>query len=157
MGLSETNSNNYRAILDFRHRNRFTPVNNEINPDITDTSYAPDCIIKSIKQQQKTLTQAETRTIIEKYKAGVSTYDLAKEFGCHRYTVSNALTRSGIIVDKHVEGRKYKTEEVIRLYAEEKKSVKQIAQMFGVCDGTIYKCLKRNNISTKRTRWDYEE
>ena len=122
---------------------------------MTDLSYDPNSIVKRIKQQQKHLTKAETRTIVEKYKAGVSTYELAQEFGCHRYTISNALKRSGIVVDKHVEGRKYQTEEVIRLYTEEKKSVKQIAEMFGVCDGTIYKCLKRNSIQTNRTRWDY--
>ena len=40
--LTETNSNNYRAILDFRRKRRSTPVNSEINPDITDTSYDPD-------------------------------------------------------------------------------------------------------------------
>lgn len=112
--------------------------------------------VKIIKQQQKHLSEQETRTIVEKYKAGISTYELAQEFGCHRYTISNALKRSGIVVDKHAEGRKYKTEEVIRLYKEEKKSVAEPARMFGVCDATIYKCLKRNNIPTNRTRWDYE-
>lgn len=86
----------------------------------------------------------------------MSTYELAQEFDCHRYTISNALKRSGIVVDKHVEGRKYKTEEVIRLYAEEKKSVAELAKMFDVCDATIYKCLKRNGVYAKRTRWDYE-
>ena len=133
-----------------------TPVKPVIDPSVTDLSYDPNSIVKRIKQQQKHLTKAETRKIVEKYNAGVSTYELALEFGCHRYTISNALKRSGIVVDKHVEGRKYKTEEVIRLYVEEKKTVQQIAEMFDVCDGTIYKCLKRNGINTKRTRWDYE-
>ena len=75
------------------------------------------------------------------------------------------LLNLGQILDKlfqnrdtvHVEGRKYKTEEVIRLYVEEKKSVSELAKKFGVCDATIYKCLKRNGVYTKRTRWDYEK
>lgn len=54
------------------------------------------------------------------------------------YTISNNLKRMGIDVSDHAEERKYKTEGVIRLYTKERKSVKQIAQMFGVCDGTIY-------------------
>ena len=41
-------------------------------------------------------------------------------------------------------------------YVEEKKSVAGLAKKFGVCDATIYKCLKRNGVYTKRTRWDYE-
>lgn len=153
---SQTYSKNYLVVADYVKSYHTTSVKPSIDPSVTDLSYDPNSIVKSIKQQQKHLSDAETRTIVEKYKAGVSTYDLAQEFRCHRYTISNALKRSGIVVDKHVEGRKYKTEEVIRLYVDEKKSVKQISEMFGVCDGTIYKCLKRNNIYTKRTRWDYE-
>lgn len=153
----QTYSKNNLVVAKYVKEFRTTPVKSDIDPSVTDLSYDPNSIVKSIKQQQKHLTKAETRTIVEKYKAGASTYELAQEFGCHRYTISNALKRSGIVVDKHVEGRKYKTENVIRLYVEEKKSVKQIAEMFDVCDATIYKCLKRNNVYTKRTRWDYEK
>lgn len=155
--LSQTYSKNYLVVAEYVKTYHTTPVKSAVDPSITDLSYDPNSIVKTIRQQQKHLSEAETRTIVEKYKAGVSTYELAQEFGCHRYTISNALKRSGIVVDKHVEGRKYQTGEVIRLYVEEKKSVKQIAEMFGVCDATIYKCLKRNGIYTKRTRWDYEE
>ena len=151
----QTYSKNNLVVAEYVKTYHTTPVKSDIDPSVTDLSYDPNSIVKSIKQQQKHLTKAETRKIIEKYKAGVSTYDLAQEFGCHRYTISNALKRSGIVVDKHVEGRKYKTEEVIRLYVEEKKSVAELAKKFGVCDATIYKCLKRNGVYTKRTRWDY--
>ena len=154
--IRSTYSKNNLVVAEYVKTYHTTPVKSAIDPSVTDLSYDPNSIVKSIKQQQKHLTKAETRTIVEKYKAGVSTYELAQEFGCHRYTISNALKRSGLIVDKHVEGRKYKTEEVIRLYKEEKKSVAELAKMFGVCDATIYKCLKRNGISTSRTRWDYD-
>lgn len=153
MGLSEINSKNYKIILE--------KVKYALPPPVIDSSESADFataynIKTEIKQQQKHLSDEELELIAQKYLAGVSTYDLAQEFGCHRYTISNNLKRMGIDVSGHVEGRKYKTEEVIRLYTEERKSVKQIAKMFGVCDGTIYKCLRRNNISTNRTRWDYE-
>lgn len=153
MGLSEINSKNYDIILGKVKSTPITSVTNSSMSEYPDNAY----IIKTeIKQQQKHLSDEELELIAQKYLAGVSTYDLAQEFGCHRYTISNNLKRMGIDVSGHVEGRKYKTEEVIRLYTEERKSVKQIAKMFGVCDGTIYKCLRRNNISTNRTRWDYE-
>lgn len=153
MGLSEINSNNYDIILNKVKSTPITPVTGSSVPEYSDNAYN---IKTEIKQQQKHLSDEELELIAQKYLAGVSTYDLAQEFGCHRYTISNNLKRMGIDVSGHVEGRKYKTEEVIRLYTEERKSVKQIAKMFGVCDGTIYKCLRRNNISTNRTRWDYE-
>ena len=153
MGLSEINSKNYDIILDKVKSTPVTPVASSSMSEYSDSNYN---IKTEIKQQQKHLSDEELELIAQKYLAGVSTYDLAQEFGCHRYTISNNLKRMGIDVSGHVEGRKYKTEEVIRLYTEERKSVKQIAKMFGVCDGTIYKCLRRNNISTNRTRWDYE-
>lgn len=156
MDLSQTYSKNYLVVAEYVKSYHTTSVKPAIDPSVTDLSYAPNSIVKSIKQQQKHLSEVETRTIVERYKAGVSTYELAQEYGCHRYTISNALKRSGIVVDKHVEGRKYKTEDVILLYVEKKKSVKQIAEMFDVCDATIYKCLKRNGVYTKRTRWDYD-
>ena len=156
MGLSEICSKNYIIVANYARNYCNTTVQAPIDPSITDLSYNPNSIVKSLKRQQKHLSKAETRTIVEKYKAGVSTYELAQEFGCHRCTISNALKRNGIVVDKHVEGRKYKTEEVIRLYTEEKKSVAELARMFDICDATIYKCLKRNGVYTKRTRWDYE-
>ena len=153
MGLSEINSKNYDIILDKVKYAPPTPV-----PDSPNLIHSGNVnnIKTEIKQQQKHLSNEELELIAQKYLAGISTYELAQEFGCHRYTISNNLKRMGIDVSGHVEGRKYKAEEVIRLYTEERKSVKQIAQMFGVCDGTIYKCLKRNDISTQRTRWDYE-
>ncbi len=157
MGLSETPSKNYAIVSEYVRNYVPTSVKSAIDPNVTDLSYDSDSTVKSIKQQQKILTEAEIRTVIEKYQTGVSTYELAKEFNCHRSTIGNALKRNGIIVDGHVEGRKYQAKDVIRLYAEEKKSVTEIAKIFGVCDGTIYKCLRRNNIDTHRTRWDYEK
>ncbi len=112
--------------------------------------------IKRICQKQKILSKNEVEEIKSLYLNGVPSGALATAFGCHRTTICNTLKRAKITVDQHIEGRKYKTEEVIRLYQEEKVPIKEIAKKFGVCEGSIYKCLKRNNIDTKRTRWDYK-
>ena len=113
-------------------------------------------IRKVLKQQQRYLSDEELEDVIQKYLSGISTYDLAKEYKCHRSTIRDNLKRCGVKVSNHVEGRKYQPKDVIRLYAEEMKTVAEIAKIYGVCDATIYKCLKRNNINTKRTRWDYK-
>ena len=155
--LSQLYSNTFQKIVKYKSEHLTTSVNNTSEKPLRKVNSYGETEIQHIRQHQKILSDEEIKHIIEKYNAGVSTYELAQEYGCHRYTISNALKRSGIVVDKHVEGRKYKTEEVIRLYTEEMKSVKQIAEMFDVCDATIYKCLKRNRVYTKRTRWDYEK
>ena len=78
MGLSETYSNNYKIIRDYVKHHASTPVNTDVDPTITDQSYNPDYIVKSIKQQQKTLTEYEIQSIIQGYQNGASSYDLAK-------------------------------------------------------------------------------
>ena len=134
-------------------RNRTLP-----EPVGTGDSTAPQSnyIRKELKQQQRYLTDSELEDIIQKYLSGISTYDLAKEYNCHRSTIRDNLKRCGVKVSTHVEGRKYQPKDVIRLYTEEMKTVAEIAKIYGVCDATIYKCLKRNDINTKRTRWDYK-
>jgi len=155
--LSTLYSNTFLEIIKFKNSipaELSTSVENNISERKVENKYG-ETEVRKICQKQKILSDSEIEEIVKLYLEGVSTYTLAKAFECHRYTISNTLKRSGITVDKHVEGRKYKTEDAIRLYVEEKKSVKQIAEIFDVCDATIYKCLKRNGISTNRTRWDY--
>ncbi len=88
MDLLQTYSKNNLVVAKYVKEFHTTPVKSDIDPSVTDLSYAPNSIVKNIKQQQKHLTKAETRTIVEKYKAGASTYELAQEFGCHRYTIT---------------------------------------------------------------------
>lgn len=63
LGLSETFSKNYKIIRDYVKHHASTPVNTNVDPTITDQSYNPDYIVKSIKQQQKTLTEYEVQSI----------------------------------------------------------------------------------------------
>ncbi len=112
--------------------------------------------VKKICQKQKSLSKKEIEEIKKLYMEGMTSGKLAKKYGCHRVTVCNMLKKAGITVNPSVEGRKFRTEDAIRLYQEERLTVREIAKKLGVCEGSIYKCLKRNNIDTKRTRWDYE-
>ena len=51
-----------------------------------------------IKQQQKHLSNKEISEIVVKYSSGISTYELAKEYGCHRRTISDNLKKQGITI-----------------------------------------------------------
>ena len=157
--LSQLYSNLFMKIVKFKGslpESESTSVKTNISERKVENKYG-ETEVRKICQKQKMLSDGELIEIAAKYLSGASTYDLAKEYSCHRYTISNNLKRMGIDVSGHVEGRKYKTKEVIRLYVEEKKSVAELAKKFEVCDATIYKCLKRNGVYTKRTRWDYEK
>lgn len=153
MELTETNSNNYRAILDFQRKHHSTSVNTEINPEITDRSYDPDFIIKTIKQQQKSLSDKETRTIITKYQQGKSTYELAKEFGCHRATISKALKDNGIEVTNQCAKKKVLAEMIMQMYSEWYKP-QEIGEALGVSADTVRRILHDNNVYIRKS-WEY--
>ena len=95
MGLSEINSKNYKIILD--------KVKNIEMASVPDSPKSPNLvnansIKREIKQQQKYLSDDEILEIVSKYKAGKSTYELAAEYGCHRYTISKHLKEAGVDV-----------------------------------------------------------
>ena len=103
--LLDSNSKNYIAVVQYRRKSHAAPVDEPIDPTITDTSYDPNSTVKEITQQQKTLSQAEIQAVIQKYEAGASTYELADEFGCHRSTISAVLKRNGTILPSRLNCR----------------------------------------------------
>ena len=153
VGLSETFSNNYKIIRDYVKNHASTPVNTDIDPAITDQSYNPDYIVKSIKQQQKTLTEYEIQSIIQKYQNGASSYDLAKEFGCHRRTITDTLKRNGVEVSHQAATKPELVKRIIELYAE-MKTPKEVGAIAGINEGTVRQILKKNNIHIRRI-WEY--
>lgn len=94
--LSKTYLNNYSIIREYVKGYRPTPVKPVIDPSITDLSYDPNSTVKIITQQQKNPSELEIQTICERYKNGASSYELAKEFGCHRRTISDTQKRNGV-------------------------------------------------------------
>lgn len=153
MGLSETYSNNYKIIRDYVKNHASTPVNTDVDPAITDQSYDPDYIVKSIKQQQKSLSDTETRTIIMKYQQGKSTYELAKEFGCHRYTISKALKDNGVEVTNQCAKKKVLAEMIMQMYSEWYKP-QEIGEALGVSSDTVRRILHDNNVYIRKS-WEY--
>ena len=153
VGLSETYSNNYKIIRDYVKNHASTPVDIDVDPAITDQSYNPDYIVKTIKQQQKVPTELETRTIIKRYQQGVSSYILAKEFGCHRSTITAALRRNGIEVSHKATTKPELVKRVIELYAE-MKTPKEVGSIVGINEGTVRSILHDNNVYIRKS-WEY--
>ena len=153
MGLSETYSNNYKIIRDYVKNHASTPVNTDVDPAITDQSYDPDYIVKSIKQQQKNLSELEIQTICKKYQSGSSSYELAKEFNCHRGTITAALRRNGIEVSHKATTKPELVKRVIELYAE-MKTPKEVSSIVGINEGTVRSILHDNNVYIRKS-WEY--
>lgn len=153
VGLSERYSKNYSIIREYVKNYIPAPVKPPIDPTVTDTSYDPDSTVKTIKQRQKTLSELEIRTIIQKYQNGTSPYDLAKEFDCHRQTISDTLKRNGIEVSHRASAKPDLVKKIIELYAD-MKTPKGIGAIVGLDCGTIRQVLKDNGIYIRKA-WEY--
>ena len=116
VGLSEINSKNYRAILAQKAKLKESPNNLLLTDERT--SSAKDYTITELKEQHKQLTDEEIAIIVLRYKAVASTYDLAKEFNCHRSTISRNLKKQGIEVTTEKVKRTDLINQVISMYAD---------------------------------------
>ena len=150
VGLSEINSKNYDIILDKVKSTPITPVTNSSMSEYSDST---DNIKTEIKQQQKHLSNNEVLEIISKYKAGKSTYELAKEYGCHRRTISDNLKKRGIKVTNQLMERKGVVELVMQMYSEYYKPA-DIAKAVGINVDSVRKILKENNVYIRKS-WEY--
>lgn len=151
--LLEIYSKNYLVVAKYVKEYHTTSVKSPVEPSVTDLSYEPDSIVKSITQQQKTLSDLEIRTICERYKNGASSYKLAKEFGCHRRTISDALKRNGVEVSHQASKKPELVKRIIELYTEY-KTPKEVGAIVGVGGDTVRKVLKENGIYIRKA-WDY--
>ncbi len=151
--LSETYSNNYSIIREYVKGYKPTSAKPTIDPSITDLSYDPNSTVKTITQQQKNLSELEIQTICERYKNGASSYELAKEFGCHRRTISDTLKRNGVEVSHQATAKPELVKKIIELYAE-MKTPKEVGAIVGIGGDTVRKVLKENGIYIRKS-WEY--
>lgn len=150
VGLSEINSKNYDIILGKVKSTPVTPVTSSSMSEYPDNAYN---IKTEIRQQQKHLSNKEISEIVVKYSSGISTYELAKEYGCHRRTISDNLKKRGIKVTNQLMERKGVVELVIQMYSEYIKPA-DIAKAVGINVDSVRKILKENNVYIRKS-WEY--
>lgn len=103
--LSGHNSKNYQAIL--RAKNRiandskfeFTFIVSE-NPEKNKRGVDEfgELAVRQLQQKQKHFTDEEIIILTEEYQNGKTLLELAKQYGCHRDTVSRMLKKHGVKV-----------------------------------------------------------
>lgn len=149
MDLSALNSNTFYKIVNVKHK--LSKTKNNIQP--TEVDCQGEIKIRQLRQQQKRLTEREIAEIVVKYNAGISTYDLAKEYGCHRRTISDNLKKQGIKVTNQLMERKGVVELVMQMYSEYIKPA-DIAKAVGINVDSVRKILKENNVYIRKS-WEY--
>ena len=147
VGLSEINSKNYEIILD-----KIKCLSLTTAPDSSEPIHSGNVnnIKTEIKQQQKYLSDSEISEIVSKYKTGKSTYELAAEYGCHRYTISKHLKEAGIEVTNRVARKESLVGLILQLYSEWYKPA-EIGRALGISADSVRRCLKENGIELRHS------
>lgn len=140
--LSELRSKNYETIFS---------KTKEISPISVNDGLDVNLSIKTeIKQKQKYLSKEEINEIVAKYKNSKSTYELAEEYGCHRYTISKHLKEAGLEVTNRVARKESLVGLVLQLYSEWYKP-QEIGEALGISADSVRRCLKENGVELRHS------
>ena len=147
----DTDPNHFEHILRFKSSipiELTAPSTDSLLPNSRKVNEYGEIQATRIEQSQKRLTDEEIGLVCSAYQSGKSTYQLAREFGCHRSTISNALKSRGIEVTKK---SKLDVVDVATLY-EQGHATQEIADKYNVGPQVILRCLKAEGIKI-RGRW----
>jgi len=92
--------------------------------------------------------------LITGYTEGKSTYTLAKEFCCHKNTVSGILKKNGVTVTNQKAINKLDVEGAIAMY-ENKCTLQMIADKYKVNPQLVARSLRANGVRIRSGRWEY--
>ena len=157
VALSDIDSNKYDALLGAK-RSIFAKMKDSDSSErlphaTTMVNTRGETVIKSLRRPQKQLSDVEINQIVEDYGNGLTVYQLAKKYKCHRTTISSHLKRRGIHVTNAADFSEQDTLDIIRLY-KSGTTTADIAKRYNVSYQTILKYLHANGVKM-RTRWDY--
>jgi hypothetical protein len=100
-------------------------------------------------KRARQLTAAERSLLVERYQAGATVYDLAREFTISRSTASRQIKKSGVVL----RNGPLNPDEVVRaieLYATG-LSTAAVGQQLGRDAGTIWRALKAASVPLRDT------
>ena len=102
MGLSRLDSNKYRKITSCRAITPSEPLTltSESEHNSLKINEFGEHEVQQIRQEQKYLSDQERAEIVDAYRSGKTTYELAEQYGCHRRTIAEALKKQGIAPNK---------------------------------------------------------
>ena len=98
-------------------------------------------------KRAKQLNQSELARLTERYCAGATVYQLAKEFGVHRSTVALRLKQAGVEL-RGQSPTDQQVDEMIQLYTQG-LSLEKVGRRTGFDASTVMHCLRRRGIPTR--------
>lgn len=128
MALSTADTNKWSILLKKQH-----PTSDQEAAEVDYERTGP------ILQRQRRLTEAQALTLGNRYREGATVYQLAKEFGISRKTVSERLKKAGITMRRQSPGNEL-IDSMVGLY-ESGLSLAQVGDSVGTSTGTVRRYL----------------
>jgi transposase len=104
-------------------------------------------VVTRIRQQQKRLDENEIQRLIAEYGTGLTVYQLAARFGCHRTTVSGCLKARGVKMRRRSLCEE-QVIEAIHLYESGLSSAK-VGERVGANAETVRQRLRERNVTIR--------
>jgi DNA invertase Pin-like site-specific DNA recombinase len=108
-----------------------------------------DPIVATKVRECRVLSPAEVAELVEAYRRGAFTRELARQYGMHRHTVDRHLDRAGVVKRPVVKMTAAKISRAKDLYAQG-WSTQRIGRELEVSQGAVYKALKRAGVRMRR-------
>jgi len=136
VALSTADTNKWAILL-----NRGEPM---LKPEITSFDYERT---GPILQHQRRLTDAQVIILENRYREGATVYQLAKEFGISRTTVSERLKKVGVTMRRQ-SPRSELIDEMVGLY-ESGLSLAGIGDRVGTSPGTVHRYIRVRGVQMR--------
>ena len=136
VALSTADTNKWATLL---NRGYLTP-----EPQVTRFDYERT---GPIRQRQRRLNEAQALLMATQYQTGATVYQLAKEFGVSRHTVSERLKKAGMEMRQQPPENEL-IDEMVRLY-ESRLSLAIVGNYVGASPGTVRRYLLTRGIKMR--------
>ena len=155
MELSSLDANKYISLIASKKQaaSRAHSGTNSPMMQKTNTSETGEIVVNNVRKPQKFMSEDDILNIIEEYKAGTNSNELAKKYGYTRQTIVYHLKKRGVRVTMVKNEIADNIPEIVALYADGMK-ISEIALQYNVGQSTIQKYLHLGGAKI-RSRWDY--
>ena len=133
MALSTADTNKWATLL---NRGGQTP-----KPEVTNVDYERT---GPLRQRQRRLNEEQALLMATRYRNGATVYQLVREFGISRHTVSERLKKAGVVMRQQSPGNEL-IDEMVSLYLAG-LSLAVIGKKLGTSPGTVHNHLRSRRI-----------
>lgn len=142
MDLSTADTNKWQYLL---NATRSSPPVDDSPQESTYDAHT----VKSIRQHQRRLTEAEVAQVADRYRAGETLRELAHDLGCRRSTIGTRLAAAGITT-RNRPATEDQIDEMVLLY-ESGLSLVKVGDHVDLTAKSVLKYLRQRGVVTRDT------